>query len=193
MPDPVLYDIVDGMAAFRQGNEKAFDLFFSRYYAPVAMFTFRITRNRDVAEEAAADAFLKLWQRCQTFSTESALRSFLYTVARNSAIDWLRKEKTKLNAAKEWSETELVSDNDAFRGQVAAETYVRLYKAIGALPPRCRTIFKMLLVDKMNYQQVAAALNISVNTVRVQKTRAIELLRAKLAATLLLLITIFFR
>ena len=186
MPErwPANNDIL--LSAFGKGEEKAFDLYFSRYYATIVLFTYRITRNRDVAEEIVSDAFLKLWDRCETFKTESGLRSFLYTIARNGAIDWWRKEKTKLKSLSSYSATEHLSENDAFKHQVAAETYIHLREAIEKLPPKCRRIFKMLMFDRKNYEQIAGELKISINTVRVQKTRAIGILKSKMTISLIL-------
>jgi RNA polymerase sigma-70 factor (family 1) len=172
------------LEAFRQGQEKAFDFFFKQYYTTICLFTFRITRNQDAAEEIAIDAFLKLWDRCDTFQTETGIRSFLYTVAHHAAIDWLRKEKTRENSLKQYSNQELLGENDAFKEQVAAETFTKLHEAISTLPPKCRRIFKMLFFDKKDYKEIATELNISINTVRAQKARAIGLLKTRLTLML---------
>ena len=172
--------------AFRNGEESGFDFFFRKYYPSLVIFCTRIIRSQPPAEEIAGDCFIKLWDRHPAFSSEAHIRSFLYAVARNRCIDWLRQQKlTRANETEMAAATEDTVANILVH-MVRAETYREIQEAVKTLPPRCRQIFTMLYFEGKNYKEIAEELKLSLDTIRVQKARALLLIRQKISLSIVL-------
>lgn len=170
-------DKVDYVLLLRRGEEKAFNFFFHLHYAALTLFCFRIIKDKEAAEEIVQDAYLKLWERHENFYHASALKSFLFTVCKNASLDWLRHRKKETLNKQQIKYLSADSETSVLHHMIAAEVYADIHAAINTLPPQCRTIFRMLFLERKDYAQVAAELSLSVSTIRNQKARALTLLR----------------
>ena len=132
------------------------------------------------SEDIAAVSLIKIWERRHDFVELKSIKAFLYTASRNAALDYLKAQKVRANAS-----TTLRSDIqenedqiNAFR--IEAELLQHIYDAIGALPTKARQVFTMMYIDGLTVEAIAAQLNMPVQTVRNNKSRAIELMRVEL-------------
>ena len=169
------------MLLFQQGDEKAFELVFKLYYTPLVVFTTKITGSADESEDIVTEVFLGLFKRCNLFNSEANIRAFLYVSARNRCFNYLKSKRRQdvksLDFAGEMQDDTLLT----YEYNIKTEIVDAIYNAIENLPEECRRIFKMLYYEEMKPAEVAALLQISVNTVYVQKSRAVSMLRIKLA------------
>jgi len=166
---------------FKCGEEIGFNFFFREYYAALCRYSFQFTKNSEAAEEIAGEAFSKLWERRINFENTPSLKSFLYTVTRNSSLNWIRQQKRDLQRAKGLAYLTEEGENVIMQKIIEAENYREIYLAINILPPKCKQIFQMIFLEGKDYQQIADELHLSVNNIRVQKARAISLLKQRLA------------
>ena len=161
-----------------QGDEKALAAIFRHNHAGLLYFACKIVKDRTVAEDLVADSFLKLWQKKDDFDRMAAIKSFLYTVVRNACFNYLIKNNRYTACQKE---IEYLSDKseEFFNGQVLkAELLQKIWEDVEQLPPVRKKIFKMIYREGLSSFEVARQLQISVDTVRVQKARALHTLRA---------------
>lgn len=167
---------------FQQANEKAFELVFKAYYTQLVVFTAKITSSQDEAEDIVTEVFLGLFKRCNLFDSEPNIRAFLYVSCRNRCLNYLKSKKRhdvrSLEFAEEIKDDTLLE----YEYEIMTEVVEAIQTSIDDLPEECRRIFKMLYYEELKPAEVAARLQISVNTVYVQKSRAIHMLRLKLAA-----------
>ena len=166
---------------FKKGNEKAFKLVFMKYHPLIVVFINKYTGDLDDAKDILAEVFLSLHKRCHLFNDEPNIRAFLYVSARNRCLNYLKSKKRhgvchKEIAARLSNDTLLEYDYS-----IRVEVLELLYKGIEELPEECRKIFKMIFYEEFKPEEVAVLLHISVNTVYVQKHRAIQMLRLKIA------------
>ena len=100
----------------------------------------------------------------------SAPKSFLFTTARNLAIDHLRRRRTSQNHALAKSEESNVIESDAFVSETVArnQEYELLHQAIASLPEKCREIFHMRRIQGLSQIEISQKLGISRNTVSAQ-------------------------
>jgi len=165
---------------FQRGSEQAFNWFFNLHNKSLFYFASRLIQDIPQAEELVSQCFIKLWERQQNFETAENIKAFLYITCRNSCLKHLRDLKRKtadqhlyLSQLEESEETVLYEIIDT-------EIISILAREIEDLPDRCREIFSLLYFEQKKTAEVALLLNINVQTVRNQKTRAIELLKTKL-------------
>ncbi|MET0638123.1 MAG: sigma-70 family RNA polymerase sigma factor [Chitinophagaceae bacterium] len=166
--------------SFQEGDEQAFNYFFREHYVALSLFAYRIVRQMEAAEEIAGDAFLKLWERRRGFSHPLAMRSFVYTAARFASLNVVRgnlRERKKIRELGYFCERE---ERFILQQLISTEVYQELMSAIHSLPRQCRKIFESLFLNRQTAGEVALEMRLSVSTVRNQKARAIQLLRARL-------------
>jgi RNA polymerase sigma-70 factor (ECF subfamily) len=173
------------ISSFKKGEEKGFSFFFKEFYAALCYFSNTIIKDEAVAEDIAEETFIKLWERHGSFDNSASIKSFLYKVAHNASIDWLRKQKKELTYAKEIIYLGEEKESFILQQIIEAETYREVVAALKILPPKCRQIFRMLYIEGKDYSQIARELNLSINTIRVQKARALILLRQQLGTSLI--------
>jgi RNA polymerase sigma factor (sigma-70 family) len=109
------------------------------------------------------------------------VKSFLYTTVRNSCLDVL-KHRSVIQKFRDQLETEPIDDRDIENEMIRAEVLSELFEAITHLPQGCRQILEMSFLDGRKNQEISDELGISINTVKTQKQRALQLLRLKLTS-----------
>jgi RNA polymerase sigma-70 factor (ECF subfamily) len=169
----------------QHGDEKAFDSLFKELYPLLCNFAFRILNNFPEAEETAQDAFINLWQSRNKIILKSSLKSYMYQIVHNLAINKLEHLKTrkfqpnKTVNSDQWKYIHglLIVDDTFITLFEAKETEALILKAIDQLPEKCREIFLLSRFENLSNKEIAERLTLSPNTVRVQIFRALETIR----------------
>lgn len=153
---------------------KEFENYFNRYYTPLGMYVLRFCGDADEAEDIVQETFSTVWERFSSSELPEQIKSYLYRVANNIAIDRLRKKNGK---------DSFISFEDAEIAEVSEEAIdtserdARLWIAIGKLPYRCRQVFLLAKRDGLSHAEIAEELDISVKTVENQIAKALKTLR----------------
>lgn len=150
------------MAASRDPD---FDRLFGEMYPVARRLAHRITGDRSAAEDLAAEAFVRLYARWPRLRDEPGREGWVLRVAANLAIDSTRRRIPQLPVPV------LLGEDDAIVLRVA------LAAALGALPPRQRTVVVLRYLADLSEQQVAATLGISAGAVKTHAHRALRRLR----------------
>jgi len=168
----------------------SFEVFFKENYRPLVYFVNKIIKDVDAAEDLVQDVFIKFLGRQSDFDKEIAARSFLYIAVRNASLNYLRQIQNhkRILAANEMKEAE---ESFALQTIIKSEALNEVYKAINGLPGGCQKIFRLGYLDGLSNQEIADHLSISINTVKTQKARALQLLRLKIRPELFALLTLF--
>jgi RNA polymerase sigma-70 factor (ECF subfamily) len=166
--------------ALLQGNhEKGLRIIFKQYNVSLFYFAMQYLDNCQAAEDIVAESFFKLWERRQDFDSLPAIKSFLYKVVKHACINLLKQNKRR---AASHEEIGYLSENaeELFTDQkiIKAELLHKIWTDIEKLPTMRKRIFKMIYLEGLNSFEVARELRISVDTVRVQKARALHMLRS---------------
>ena len=163
--------------ALSSGNERGLDFFFNRYYSPLIFYSNSLTNNHSVAQEITSEAFVKLWKLKETIEDWRKVRFLLYRIVYNASIDFLREQKTLKRNTQDLHYRTEQSEVPIIHKLIEVETYNQLYLLLQNLSPRARQIFRMFYYQNKAIKQIAKELGISVNTVKTQKQRAIQILR----------------
>jgi RNA polymerase sigma-70 factor (family 1) len=162
------------ISRFNDGDERAFQHLFRLFYDPLCFFARGITETRLEAEDIVQEAFVQLWSRRQGFNSFRAIKAFLYLAVKNSSRN-LYKHK-KVEQKYQLAQKEAPQDNVMER-VIEAEVLGQVYKALQKLPEGCRKVINLSYFKGLSNQEVAAHLNVSINTVKTQKLRALKMLR----------------
>ena len=147
--------------------------------------------DREGAEDIAQDTFVNFWIQKENVSQhEIAIKNYLYLTSKNLCLNQIRHN----NIVKEYqakNQFPVFDDTYIVNAIVSSEISSRIYQAIETLPGQCREVTRMAYVHGLKNQEIADNLQISINSVRAHKQRAIQLLRDKLDKKDLLLMIIF--
>jgi RNA polymerase sigma-70 factor (ECF subfamily) len=176
----------------KAGSQAAFEMLIGRYAQKAYGLCFRLTRNKDDAEEALQDTFVNVYTKLRNFEGKSAFASWLFRVTANTTLMKLRKRK-------QHARTALVSDLSEYEQEKVQEArHNPLYEpdnasdhahlsralkeAIDKLPEEFRAVFMLRDVDGMSTKAVGKILNLSQPAVKSRLHRSRMMLRRKLAA-----------
>ena len=175
-----LEDSLKLISDLNNGSIDAFHFIFDEFYKSLLLFSQNTLTDNHLAEDIVQDSFIKLWERNDDFSSLSAIKAFLYLTVKNSCIDYQRHAQTVLqHKQSQITRQEVYNEVGLEQKIIEAETIRLIDKAINELPPQCRTIFLLSLEGKKK-QEIADQLNITINTVKTQKQRALTALRKAL-------------
>ncbi|MEI9809083.1 MAG: RNA polymerase sigma-70 factor [Bacteroidota bacterium] len=161
----------------KKGNERAMAPIFKLYHRSLSYFARQLVDNDGQAEDIVADAFVKVWQKNNDFESLASIRSFMYVTIRNSCCNYLRHIQRKTASHKEILHLARKDEDYIESKMIKADLLHIILQEVESLPPIRRKIFKMIYLDDLSIFEIATKLNISVDTVRVQKARALHGLR----------------
>ena len=170
----------EALALLTKSKEEGLHYFFERYYPPVCYFVARLVDDVTIAEEITADVFIKFWNKRAELSSTGSVKALLYLMARNTALDYLRKQKRMAVHQAGLHYFSPTAEKNILQTLVETETIKQIITTLQQLPPRCSEVFKLAYVFGKTDKEIAAALKLSPHTVRNQKLRAVRLLREKI-------------
>jgi RNA polymerase sigma factor (sigma-70 family) len=167
------------IATFRQQQKEAFRYLWDNFYPSLCIFSHKITGNQQESEDIASETLLKLFERSDRFDTMRGIRAFLFITARNASIDYWRRMKKQSTGLQEF--TYLSAAGEALANDVMIQEAIlqEIYEHINALPPRGKTVM-LLWLKGMSYQEMAAALELDVQTIRNTHANAVKKLAEKI-------------
>ena len=177
------------VAAAKKGDISAFEELVNRYERKIFRLTLNITQNREDAEDAMQDAFLKSYSHLKDFQGDSRFYTWLVRIAANEALMRLRKRRPNQFSLDEPVEGEEdlmpreVEDLGPSPEQRFAQTEMKniLSRVIEDLEPDYRIVFVLRDMEELSTEETAAAVGISVPAVKSRLLRARLKLRDKLA------------
>jgi RNA polymerase sigma-70 factor (family 1) len=167
------------------GSETSFTAIFNQYYAPLVLYTYRITDNQAAAEDIVGEAFISLWNKRTSIDEIHSLKAYLYTAARNRSLTWIRKNNRENERNKAALSFEEEFENTALENMIYAETMGKIYTAMDRLPPQCKKVFILHYIEGKKIAEIAEELKISISSVRTHRGRGIDLLQKALLSLLI--------
>ena len=154
------------------GDRSAFDTIVERYVAPLNLFAVRIIGDSEAARDVVQDAFVYVWENRRKLKSADHLRNSLYLVVRNYSLNWLKR----FSGSDKLTRDVVPAEEDISAEYVRAETARLLDEAIARLPEATARIIRLSL-EGLRQEQIAQRLDISLATVKAQKSKGIIKLR----------------
>jgi RNA polymerase sigma-70 factor (ECF subfamily) len=156
------------------GDERALEELYSRYREWVVASAYRITREREDALDVLQDCFLYLFRKFPGFVLRAQMKTFLYPVVRNLALEKMRKRR-RLTSLEEAPVEAAAEDKDA-----AAVNGATLEAAVRRLPEAEREVVALRFSDEMKLGEIAKALGVPLGTVKSRLHSALSRLKKSL-------------
>ncbi len=173
----------------RRGDQDAFEGLVRLYEKRVFALTVRMCGNPEDAAEAAQEAFLSAWQGLPFFRGDASFSTWLYRLASNACVDFLRREgRRRAAAGPSLDDEELNLDvPDAAPGPQAhaerGELRAQIEEGLQALSPEHRQVLLLREVHQLRYDEIAESLELDVGTVKSRISRGRKQLRNFLLRT----------
>jgi RNA polymerase sigma factor (sigma-70 family) len=160
--------------AVLRGDTNAYSLLVDRYKNMVFAIAIGILKNREDAEEASQDVFLKAYRALKTFRGNAAFSTWLYRIAYRSSLDHLKRRRNMPEPANEVLQGRLVAPvrESYLQQEEEDEQKIILKRAIAALDGGDQVIIKLFYYDERSLKEIAEIMEISVNTAKVRLFRS---------------------
>lgn len=166
------------------GDDQAFASLVHTYLTPLYSFVFLVVRDKDTAEDIVQETWIKAWKHLKRFDQEQNFKTWLYTIAKNTAFDHLKKKKATPFSSFEDAEgnlpfeRDLAETPDVLEQLSQREALQILDQVLDQVPPLYRTLLVLIYREDFDLQEAAAILGEPYNTVKSRHQRALQKLRA---------------
>ena len=168
------------IAGYLKGDEKSLEILIHRYLKPIYSFVYRYVGNGQEAEDITQEAFLKVWRNLKKYNPKKGFKTWIFSIAKNTSIDWLRKKKTIPFSSFENEEgknslVETLADQKPLPDKLFEQTSIRemVNTAINQLAPKYRMVLFLRYNDHFTFREIAEALGEPLNTVRSRHRRTL--------------------
>lgn len=168
---------------FLDGDDRTFEKLLKKYLKPVYNFLRQFIFDLSVLDDLTQITFIKVWKNISRFDTSKNFKVWIFTIAKNTAYDYLKKKKTipfrnfsdeeGNNKLEKISEEQLLPDEMLEKEELARE----LEKKLKEIPDRYRIVLTMRYKDDLSLMEIAQILGLPYNTVKSLHQRGLIRLR----------------
>lgn len=180
MKDFVLYSDEELMQEIKADNMFAFDVLYKKYSKRLYRFGFSIIKSQEETENLMQDVFLNLWENRHKVEKDSSIKSYIFTIAYNSAISIIRKKAKESQFVEYLKSIQKINQEPVNVEVEYNELTNKLDEIIKELPQRQKEVYLLHRVEGLKYNEIAERLNISINTIENHMSRALKTIREKL-------------
>jgi RNA polymerase sigma-70 factor (ECF subfamily) len=166
------------------GDEAAYNELYSRYAAQINRFMQKYLHNAVLSEDAMHDVFIKIWNKRDQLKNVQSFKAYLFTVARNQALDNLKTAFRMQSAISQISATITEYRNTVEEERLTKEYLLFIENMLATLPQRSREIFALCREQGKTYDQAAKELGISRNAIKNHMVLTMKVLSSKVETEL---------
>ncbi len=169
----------------RRGDKLAYGKLYNEFFGVLFSLCLQYTSNVKDSEEIVQDSFLKLWEHRAELTRDSNVKNYLYTITKNSCLNYLRDKQIFEKHLKQYQNREWHYNYEALKklGESFTdfeELRIKIEQAIDALPDDLRQVFRMNRFEDLKYREIAEKLGLSEKTVEARMSKALKILRVEL-------------
>jgi RNA polymerase sigma-70 factor (family 1) len=159
------------------GDETAFGIIFFRYTARLAPFVYKLLQSDSWTEEIVQDVFLRLWQSRQQLATIEHPSAYLYQMASNRTLDYIKRNARDVKLQYYASRWIMPGVNHPETDQDFREVELLLKEAVTRLSAQRRKVYELVREEGLSHAEIAGRLRISKHTVRNHVAEALQEIR----------------
>lgn len=174
--------------ALKEGNQLAFSTVYKTYAAQAFSLAFKYLLNKELAEDAVQNLFLKLWLKKEEIDETKPINRYLFTMLKNDLLNTLRDSKKNIYLLEDCLSMVLELEDNSQNENLKQEQMNIIQQALEQLSPQRRKVFEMKVSGKYSNQEIADKLNLSINTIKFQYSQSLKQIRATVGELSLLLL-----
>ncbi len=174
------------------GSQAAYGELMERYRESIYFMMFKMVKNQDDADDLTIEAFGKAFSRLDQYSPSFAFSTWLFKIASNNCIDFIRKKRIKVTSMDTGYATESgeiiyveakAQVHDPEEAVIHSQKVVMMRHLVTKLKPRYRELVELRYFEELSYEEIAETLNLPLGTVKAQLFRARDFLANMLEKT----------
>ena len=165
------------VSLIKTGNVPAFDAIYYNYSRRIYAFVLGIIKVRDDANDVVQEVFITLWDKRENLKENLSLKSFLFTIAYNATISYIRKSVKENRFASVVKQHYVPANESADSMLNYNELKDKLDNTVNSLPKRQKEVFVLSREKEMSYKEIAVNMGISVNTVENHMVKSLSFIR----------------
>ena len=171
--------------SIKNGDNKAFEYIFKNYYRGLCAYAYTFLNDRNASEEIVQDFFSELWIRHASLEVKLSLKLYIFRGIHNRCINYLKSIAISQRRFEKYTQY-LLEEVELLDINTESDEYERLFsdslentirEAIDALALQQKQVFTLSRFHQKSYAEIATELDISINTVKTQMSRALQKLR----------------
>ncbi|MEC4117089.1 RNA polymerase sigma factor [Myroides phaeus] len=155
-------------------KHEAFRELMSLYQERLYLHIRTLVLNHDDTDDVLQETFIKIFQNIDKFKGDSKLFSWMYRIATNQALDFLKQRKNKMRVNSEELNDFLIEQLEADSLFDGDEAEILLQKAIATLPEKQQLVFKMKYFQELDYQTISEIVDTSVGALKASYHHAVK-------------------
>ncbi|WNJ19321.1 sigma-70 family RNA polymerase sigma factor [Pontibacter sp. G13] len=152
----------------------AFDRLIKGYQEVLYHHIRRIVINHDDTDDVLQNTLIKAWQNLDKFRGDANIKTWIYRIATNEALNFLKKKKRQAFQEVEDLQNDLRHSLSSGRYVDGDEIQIRLQEAIIALPERQKLVFNLRYFDEMPYDEISSILGVTVGALKASYHHAVK-------------------
>jgi len=158
----------------QEGDQVAFGEMLSITQNSVFNIAYRVLGDREDAQDAAQEAYLRLWQGLPAFRSESKFSTWLYRVVLNTCLNRKRQLRRQLQVVESDMILESIQEPgpEPLRQALESELSGRIWKAVESLDIKYRLVITLFYQEELSYSEIAELLTLPIGTVKAHLNRA---------------------
>jgi len=157
------------------GDDIAFEYLFNRYSDAIRRLLLQRSASVEDTEDLLQETFIKVYVNLQRYSAEYTFGQWIYTIARNTHIDFERRRQEELSIDEKFS-APAASTPSPEESLISIQQHSQIEQYINSLPEKYRSIFVMRFLEDYSYEEIVEKLHLPMGTVKTQIHRARELM-----------------
>jgi RNA polymerase sigma-70 factor (ECF subfamily) len=175
---------------YLNGNKEAFTKIVNRYLKIIYNFVYRLVGNDKIAEDISQEVFLRVWKNIKKFDLEKNFKTWIFSIAKNTAIDYLRKRKDVPISAFDNDNDEgnfiedTLTDEELRPNEIFAlsENKIHIEEIMNELTITQKQVILLKYMNEMPLSEVAEVIKIPLDTAKSHHRRAIMKMRKSIHA-----------
>ncbi len=164
--------------AIQEGDVFAFEVLVKRYQHKLHSFVFHMIRDEQPTQDVVQESFINLYKTIDRVDTSKKFSSYVFSIARNTTISYIRKYKKEVPLEEILLSAE---EESLYEGLVRAEQSHTIAKALATLSAQYKEVIRLYYFEDLSYEEISKAIHVPVNTVRTHMRRAKDMLKKVLS------------
>ncbi len=171
----------------KSGDNASFQELMRRFLKPVFNFVLTYVKFPEEAEDITQDTFFKAWRHLKKFNDSKMWKPWIFTIARNTALDYIKKKKAIPFSAMDGDDelflfSETIEDTEALADELfeSAENVAELGVALSTLRTEYQSVIMLHYQEELTFEEISSIMNAPMNTVKSWHRRALENIKTEL-------------
>ncbi len=166
--------------SYLYGQDQVLPYLINRHLKSVYRFVFGLVQDESVAEDLTQDVFIKVWRKLKSFNSKYSFKTWLFTIARNTTTDYLRKRKEFVfSDFDDKDDSNVILDTLADDALLADEVFAqaqdldKLSKVLGEMPSLYKEVLILKYSNDLTLEEISTILKRPVETIKSQHRRGL--------------------